>query len=128
MSTVIVGGSVAQRPGQGGHTWVFLQYLLGLRELGWDVVFVDRLEPEMCLDGRGDPCDVERSVNLRFLDETMRRFGLGEAYALLYDGGRMCHGMSRKDLLERVERSALLLNVNGFITDEEVFGRAPLRV
>ena len=33
----LVAGSVAQRPGRGGHTWVFLQYLLGLRELGWDV-------------------------------------------------------------------------------------------
>ena len=45
MPTILVGGSVAQRPGSGGHTWVFLQYLLGFRRLGYDVVLVDRLEP-----------------------------------------------------------------------------------
>jgi len=28
---IVIAGSVAQRPGCGGHTWVFLQYLLGDR-------------------------------------------------------------------------------------------------
>jgi hypothetical protein len=124
----IVCGSVAQRPGNGGHTWVFLQYLLGLKDLGWEVVLLDRLEPEMCRDGRGHPCAVENSVNLRYLEDTMRRFGLGDAYALLYDGGKACRGLAREELLKRVEASALLLNVNGFVTDDEVLGRARLRV
>ena len=42
---VLVGGAVAQRPGVGGHAWVFLQWLLGLRALGCRVAFVDRLLP-----------------------------------------------------------------------------------
>ena len=62
--TLIVAGSVAQRPAAGGHTWVFLQYLLGFRDLGWDVVLLDRLEPDMCIDRNGDPCPLENSVNL----------------------------------------------------------------
>jgi hypothetical protein len=33
--TIVIAGSLAQRPRQGGHTWVFLQYLLGFRRLGW---------------------------------------------------------------------------------------------
>ena len=37
-------GSIAQKPHQAGHSWQFLQYLLGFRRLGWDVLFVDRLE------------------------------------------------------------------------------------
>jgi hypothetical protein len=126
--SAIVCGSVAQRPGNGGHTWVFLQYLLGLRDLGWDAVFVDRLEPEMCLDARGRPCPVEESTNLRYFDEIMRRFGLDEAYALLYDGSKQSRGLSREELSRRVEASALLLNVNGFVTDEDVLGHARLRV
>jgi hypothetical protein len=43
---VLVGGAVAQRAGHGGHAWVFLQWLLGLRDLGCRVAFVDRLLPE----------------------------------------------------------------------------------
>ena len=43
---VLVGGAVAQRPGCGGHAAVFLQWVLGLRELGCRVAFVDRLLPD----------------------------------------------------------------------------------
>ena len=50
MKSIAIAGSLAQKPGRGGHTWVFLQYLLGFRKLGWDVLFLDRLEPEMCID------------------------------------------------------------------------------
>src|SRR5436309_16008737 len=50
MRCVAVAGSVAQKPGHGGHTWVFLQYLLGFRRLGWDVLFLDRLDPAACTD------------------------------------------------------------------------------
>jgi len=42
---VLVGGAVAQRPGRGGHAGVFLQWLLGLQQLGCRVAFVDRLLP-----------------------------------------------------------------------------------
>jgi hypothetical protein len=125
--TVIVAGSVAQRPGAGGHTWVFLQYLLGFRDLGWSVILLDRLDPDMCTDRNGGRCSVESSVNLRYLEDVMERFGLGDSYALLFDRGTKCAGMSRDKLLERVSKSALLLNVNGFVADEDVLERAPRR-
>ena len=38
--SIVVGGSLAQRPGNGGHTWVLLQYLLGFEKLGYDVVII----------------------------------------------------------------------------------------
>ena len=44
MKSIVFAGSLAQKPGRGGHTWVFLQYLLGFRKLGWDVLFIDRLD------------------------------------------------------------------------------------
>src|SRR5438093_12251 len=72
--TIVVGGSLAQKPGAGGHTWVFLQYLLGFRRLGWDVLFLDRLEPEMCVGPDGGPTSLEDSENLRYLRATLARF------------------------------------------------------
>ena len=103
---------------------MFLQYLLGFRELGFGVVLLDRLEPDMCVDANGEVCPVEHSVNLRYLQEVVKRFGLDDSYALLFDGGTQYLGMSRDRLLERVSESALLLNVNGFVTDEDVLGHA----
>ena len=64
--TLVLAGALAQRPNHGGHTWVFLQYLLGLRRLGWDVLFVDWLHPDMC----GTEAKVETSVNLRSVSYT----------------------------------------------------------
>ena len=123
---LIVAGSVAQRPGNGGHTWVFLQYLLGFARLGWPVMLLDRLEPEMSTDRAGRPAPPSESWNLEYLREVMERFGLGDSYAVLL-GDEESFGMSRPDALERVADSALLLNVNGFVTDPEVLSLAPLR-
>jgi hypothetical protein len=124
----VVAGSVAQRPRRGGHTWVFLQYLLGLRALGWDVVLLDRLEPDMAVDAGGEACEPERSENVRYLTDVLERFGLGDSYALLLEGGRRTLGLSRDEALERVAASSIFLNVNGFIDDPELLARAPLRV
>jgi hypothetical protein len=125
--TIIVAGSLAQRPNIGGHTWVFLQYLLGFRRLGWDVLFVDRLEPEMCVDAAGEPTELRSSVNLSYLAEVMERFELGERWSLLYDGGREVVGRSRAEVVDVARRSVLLLNVMGFLDDEEILAAAPLR-
>lgn len=129
MSEVIaVAGSLAQRPHQGGHTWVFLQYLLGFRRLGWDVLFLDRLEPEMCVDDAGQLCDVGRSLNLSYFLDIMERFGLNGAFSLSYDHGKRTFGLQRQQVLDRIGNAAFLLNVMGFLDDEDVLGRASRRV
>jgi hypothetical protein len=125
---VVIAGSLAQRPRHGGHTWVLLQYLLGFRRLGWDVMFLDRLEPEMCVDAGGQPCQFERSSNLRYFLEVMEDFGLRDDFALIYDHGERFVGLSRERVLERTRSSVLLLNVMGFLDDTEVLSCAPRRV
>jgi hypothetical protein len=126
--TIAVAGSVAQKPGQGGHTWVFLQYLLGFRRLGWDVLFLDRLEPEMCHDAAGRPCAPEQSENIRYVRDVLGRFGLGESFAVACDGGREWIGLPRPEALRRVQRSTLLLNFMGYFNDADILAAAPLRV
>src|SRR3954467_9593859 len=100
--TVIIAGSVAQRPHHGGHAWVFLQYLLGFRRLGWDVLFLDTLSPAMCVDEAGRPCPFGKSWNLRYFHDVMRRFGLGESFSLDYNRGERVVGVPRAEVLERV--------------------------
>ena len=104
MKRIVVAASIAQKPAQAGHTWVFLQYLLGFRRRGYDVLFVDRLEPEMCVDRGGNPAPFESSFNLEYFAEVMARFGLDGHWALLYDAGREVVGRSRGEVVERRER------------------------
>jgi hypothetical protein len=127
MTSIVIAGSLAQKPGRGGHSWVFLQYLLGFRKLGWDVTFLDRLEPEMCADAGADG-RVEESVNARYFREVMRRFGFEGSYGLLCNGGTRTIGLSRAEILERVSTSAALINVMGFLTDSSILAAARRRV
>ena len=128
MKQISIAGSLAQKPRQGGHTWQFLNYLLGLRKLGWEVLFLDRLEPEMCFDEAGARCEVEKSVNLKYFREVMERFGLGEAWSIDYNRGEQTFGVPRKIVIEQLKQSAFLLNVMGFLVDEELLTAAPRRV
>ncbi len=107
---------------------MFLQYLLGLRRLGWNVLLLDRLEPDMCIDAEGRPAALEQSANLAYFTTVLERFGLGDAWALLLDGGERAVGRSRPEVLAAVAEAELMLNVNGFIDDPEILGAARLPV
>ncbi len=126
--TIVLAGSLAQKPHQAGHTWVFLQYLLGFRRLGWDVLFLDRLEPDMCVDDNGQACDVEASTGFRYLQNVMLTFGLAGSFAVACEGGQRFLGISRETVLERVGSAAALINVMGFFTDQEILAKAQTRV
>ena len=118
--TIVVAGSLAQKPFQGGFTWVLLQYLLGFRRLQWDVLFLDRLEPEMCVDA---------STNLGYLQHVMATFGLADSFAVACNGGAHFVGLSRTETVRRVSEAALFINVMGFFTDVEILAAAqPARV
>jgi hypothetical protein len=128
IGNIVISGSIAQKPWQGGHAWVFLQYLLGFRKLGWDVLFLDQLEPEMCVNSEGRPCPVEESANLLYFLRIMEDFDLKGVYALLYNRGERFIGVSRSEVLERTARSTLLLNIMGFLRDPEILDRSQNRV
>jgi hypothetical protein len=126
--TIAIAGSLAQKPHQAGHTWQFLQYLLGFQRLGFDVLFIDRLELEMCVAEDGTPLPIEQAPQLAYLRSVMDEYGLADRYALLADGGTATFGLAREDVLRRVESSELLLNVMGFLDDADVLAAAPRRV
>lgn len=126
-NAIVIAGSLAQRPGVGGHTWVFLQYILGFRRLGWDVLFLDDLRPEMCKDRSGQPCEPNESWNVQYVRDVFRRFGLEEHYAIFCDG-RSIAGCDKARVVETIRGAAFLLNVMGYLTDLDLLSAARLRV
>src|SRR5207248_9682848 len=117
---IVVAGSVAQKPGFAGHAWVFLQYLLGFSRLGFDVMFVDWIGGETTA-GR-----LQDSEHARWLAEVMEGAGLETSYALLDSEGGSVAGLERAEVLSRARSSLFLLNVMGYLQDDEVlaaFGR-----
>jgi hypothetical protein len=127
MGSVVIAAALAQRPNVGGHTWFALQYLLGFRKLGWDVLLVDRLDAGMCRDRSGGPCSPEGSANLAYLEEVMERFEMAGSWSVLLPDGEAA-GLPRAEVERRVASSDLLFNVMGYLDDEGLLAAARLRV
>jgi hypothetical protein len=113
--TAIVSGMIAATPGQGGATWAVLQYLLGLRRLGWETYFIEPV------------ADAPANV-VRYCREVMTRFGFDERWALVRPGQTATIGMSRSRLTAVAASADVLLNVSGMLTDPDVLGAVPVRV
>jgi len=116
-SRIVLCGSLAQQPARGGHAWVFLQYLLGFRALGLNVLFIDRLTPQMGAGRAGS----------EYLASVMEQFGLDGDYHLVGAGRERIAGIERSAALARTQGS-LLINVNGFLSDEEFLEAASVRI
>lgn len=118
---VVLGAALAQRPGKAGHAWAILQYALGLRALGIDVLVLDRLEAGM-LDER------DRAPAVAWTLEVLHALGLGGSYALLDGAGEPLAGPDRQTVRRRLEAARFLVNVMGYVDDPELLGSARRRV
>jgi len=115
MTTVVVAGSLANKVGNGGEAWVRLSWVLGLARLGFDVVFLEEISSATCVDSRGQPAPFRQSANLSWFVQVTTRFGLVEGSALVLDGGSDVHGLTREQLLGRLDGAALLVNISGHV-------------
>ena len=117
----VVAGGLARRPGVGGHAWVFLNWLLGLESLGFEVLFLDRLDdrPHAVPDDP-DPRTAERAWIRRVMVES----GFEGKFALVGDGGQAA-GPCPGDLVERCRRADVLFNVMGYLDDDVLLASIP---
>lgn len=78
---IIVLGFMVRGP-LGGMVWSDLHYLLGLRALGHEVVFVeDSDDYTSCYDPRSDTYSTDPSFGLAFTDRLLDRYGFGDRWA-----------------------------------------------
>jgi hypothetical protein len=120
MARVAVGGALAQRPGFGGHAWALLGYLLGFRALGHEVLFLDRISVETI------PAAAERERCVRWLETVMEGAGLADSYSLFTEEEAV--GMPRGKAIEWVAGADLMLDVMGFVEDEDLLAASPRNV
>ncbi len=113
MTVFLGGGFAAKYLDGGGNFSVPLQWMLGLRRLKLDAIWLEHLPSE------GNPADDRRKIdNFR---RQLRAHGLGERYCLLYhekpDSAHhldtiRCIGMSKRELLDRLAGPNTLLNLS----------------
>jgi hypothetical protein len=112
---IVVTGLIGQHP-LGGVTWDYLQYVLGLRQLGHDVFYLEDTGawPYNANGTGGTEWVVQDcSANVRHLRSIMRRFGLDDRWMYRCPIGPTWSGLSERRRNDVLETADLLLNVSG---------------
>ena len=122
---VIVSGMVASHVNQGGATWVVLQYVLGLREMGFDAYLVEAI-PSNAVKPAGAPLNA--TENAAYFRCVADAFGLQRRSCMLAQPGAETVGLSYPELREVCGRAAALINISGMLHDQELIGNIPVRV
>ena len=116
---IIVTGIIGQHPMLGGVAWDYVQYLLGLIQLGHDAFYIE--------DSGEWPYTWEKNIaadnwiaeecgpNVRHLAAVMERFGLGERWAYRFPRNGLWFGLSDFKRAEVMRSADLVLNVSGSI-------------
>jgi hypothetical protein len=121
---ILLSGMIAADPHQGGATWAVLQYLLGFRRLGHEVVFVEPVPPA-ALRPTGAP--LERSINAGYFRRVAADFELTQS-ALLLAGTRETVGLPYEEVRRLARDADVLVNISGMLTDEALVASIPTRV
>jgi hypothetical protein len=121
-----VAGYVIRYP-VGGMTWVYLNYLLGLRDLGFEPVFVEAAGPQpCCYDVSAGRMTEDSSYGVAYWEAALEALGL-EDLRWWYRDDAGDRGMSRDEAVAVLEDADVLVNVGASGWTPE-YARAPRRV
>jgi len=121
---IVFSGMIAADPFQGGATWAILQYVLGFRALGHEVLFIEPIKGA-ALQPAG--LTLADSSSASYFRQVVADFGLQGHAALLRAGSRQSVGLSYDELVTATRRADLLINVSGMLDDPEMTRHIPLR-
>jgi hypothetical protein len=110
---IVVLGYIVRGP-IGGMAWHHLQYVLGLKALGHDVLFIeDSGDYPSCYDPSRHVVDGNPNYGLAFATEAFGRLGLGESWAYYDAHTGAWHGAAADRVASFCETADLILNVSG---------------
>jgi hypothetical protein len=112
--TILVAGMIAADQRFGGATWAVLQYLLGFKQLGHDVYFVEPVAPAK-VSPKG--ADLAHSTMARYFADVVASFGLSGSAALLCEDTRETVGLSYAALRRVAAHADMLVNISGMLKD-----------
>jgi hypothetical protein len=114
LTIVIVTGLIARFP-VGGNTWSYLQYVIGLKRLGFDVYYLEDSVDLLCYNPEANMTDTDCSYCVNYLDTVMkdRRVNMEDNWA--YRVGNECYGMSERELVRLCKETEVLINVSGSV-------------
>ena len=107
---VVVAGIIARYP-FGGVTWCSLMYLLGLRDLGHEVIYIEDTG-ECVYDPELNAISEDPGYGTRYIHAALDRHGFGSRWSFVnYDGQH--HGMTKEAVRAFCADADLFINLSG---------------
>jgi hypothetical protein len=123
---IVFAGIIARYP-FGGVTWCSLMYLLGLRALGHEVLYIEDTG-ECIYDPEQDAQTLDPAYGTRYIHDALAPFELGGRWSFVnYDGTH--HGLPAEAVRRFCAEADLFINLSGgawFWRDE--YARIPRRI
>ena len=122
---VLIGVGIASYPlHAAGNTWSFLQWVLGFREIGWDVWMVEDVPLAKSIDANKQPCAPEVSANLAHWNNIVAEFGLEGRATLLFDG----QSPQLAETIAFAREADLFINISGHFQHRDILAGPRRRV
>ena len=110
MRTIVVSGALANKVHNGGEAWVRLNWLLGFRDLGFDVWFIEQIASDRAQD-----------VARAYFEKVISDFDFAGRAALVTDDGDVRCGPTIAELCDVADSAELLVNISGHLQVEPLF-------
>lgn len=125
---VVVLGYIVRGP-IGGMTWHYLNYVVGLAALGWDVLFVeDSDDYPSCYDPTRHVVSAEPDYGLAYAAAVFKRAGLPGRWAYYDAHTAQWHGSQASEIPALLSGADLLISVSGINPVREWMLDIPVRV
>src|SRR6267142_3458226 len=100
--SIVLSGLIAGDPFQGGATWAVLQYLLGFRRLGHQVLLIEPVSDEAL---RPIGAGLANSLNAEYFRQVVADCEVEGHSALLRAGSRETMGLPYRELQRRAQQA-----------------------
>jgi hypothetical protein len=107
---IIVGGYIGLYP-TGGATWDYIQYPIGLQNLGHDVYYIEDTMQYPVFQKEGSDWD-DASACINYLKDAMEAFGLKDKWAYRDVATGNSFGMTEEKILELCRSADIFINIS----------------
>lgn len=123
---ILVTGLIGQYA-FGGVTWDYVQYVLGFRELGHDVWYLEDTATWAYDPVKQEP-SADCSYNVNYLERVMHEFDLGDRWIYRNEADDTYHGPAARNADDVIRSADALVNVSGACWLREVTASVPFKL
>ncbi len=125
---IVVLGYIVRGP-LGGLCWHYLQYMLGLKQLGHEVLFLEDSDNyPSCYNPDLEDMTADPGYGLDFIDRLFRKYDLVDQWAYYDEHKNIWHGKSKAEVFDFCGHADIILNISNVNPLREWWSTVPAKV